>query len=72
MVGVSSAHHLSGTPDHGRSFAWCNRPPEAVQALRGYIPQLRLAPIQEAGHSIHREQLDEYIQVVRTYLAQFS
>jgi N-formylmaleamate deformylase len=46
--------------------------PEAVQALRGYIPQLRLAPIQEAGHSIHREQLSEYIEVVRSYLAQLS
>jgi pimeloyl-ACP methyl ester carboxylesterase len=44
--------------------------PEAVQVLRGYIPQLRLVSIQEAGHSIHREQLSEYIEVVRSYLAQ--
>lgn len=46
--------------------------PEAVQALQGYIPQLRLTSIQEAGHSIHREQLSKYIEVVRIYLAQLS
>jgi len=46
--------------------------PETAETLRVYIPQLRLAPIAEAGHSIHREQFDDFIEVVRTYLSQPS
>jgi len=43
--------------------------PEAAKALKGSISQLRVAHIAHAGHSIHREQLDEFISVVRKFLA---
>jgi N-formylmaleamate deformylase len=46
--------------------------PEAAEALRGSVPHLRVAHIPEAGHSIHREQLGAFMEVVRADLAQPS
>ena len=43
--------------------------PEGAAALQALMPQLRVAHIPEAGHSIRREQFDRYIDVVRTFLA---
>lgn len=43
--------------------------PEAATALRGLIPQLRVAHIAGAGHSIHREQLTIYMDTIKVFLA---
>jgi len=45
---------------------------EAAQALQAHIPHLSLALIQGAGHSIHRDQLDVYMDVVCAYLARLA
>jgi pimeloyl-ACP methyl ester carboxylesterase len=37
-------------------------------ALQALVPQLRVARIAAAGHSIRRDQFDGYIQVVREFL----
>jgi N-formylmaleamate deformylase len=41
-----------------------------VEALQALIPQLSVAHIADAGHSIHRDQFDRYIQVVRGFLSE--
>jgi pimeloyl-ACP methyl ester carboxylesterase len=58
---------ITADPSHGAIVT-----PEAAEALQRYIPHLRVAAIQEAGHSIHREQLRAFMEVVCAYLAQPS
>ncbi len=44
---------------------------ETAKALQEIAPQLQVAHINNAGHSIHRDQFDNYMQVVRDFLSQF-
>jgi N-formylmaleamate deformylase len=37
-------------------------------ALRALVPQVKVAYIADAGHSIRRDQFDDYLEVVRTFL----
>ena len=46
--------------------------PERVATMQELIPQLRIAHIPGAGHSIRREQPDCYLQAVRTFLAEWA
>ena len=39
-------------------------------ALQALVPQLRMAHIAGAGHSIRRDQFDRYMQVVRGFLSE--
>jgi pimeloyl-ACP methyl ester carboxylesterase len=39
-------------------------------ALQALVPQLRVAHIADAGHSIRRDQFDRYMQVVRGFLGE--
>jgi N-formylmaleamate deformylase len=41
-------------------------------ALRGLVPQLRVAHVPGAGNSIRREQWDRYLEVVRGFLAEVA
>jgi N-formylmaleamate deformylase len=45
---------------------------EAAAALQAQLPQLRMANIAGAGHSIRRDQFDRYMEVVRTFLRETS
>ncbi len=42
--------------------------PEMAAAMQQQMPQLQIAHIPGAGHSIRREQFDRYIAVVRSFL----
>lgn len=42
---------------------------EAAGALQALMPQLQIAHIPAAGHSIHREQFTRYMDAVRAFLA---
>lgn len=41
---------------------------EAAKELQTMVSQLRLAHVAEAGHSIHRDQFERYMEVVRAFL----
>jgi pimeloyl-ACP methyl ester carboxylesterase len=41
---------------------------EGAQELQALVPQLRVAHIPEAGHSIRRDQFERYIGIVRDFL----
>jgi pimeloyl-ACP methyl ester carboxylesterase len=43
---------------------------EGAAALQALIPQLQVARIAGAGHSIRRDQFERYMQVVRAFLAE--
>ena len=43
---------------------------ESAAALQTLLPQVRVAHIPGAGHSIHREQFARYMDVVRAFLAE--
>jgi N-formylmaleamate deformylase len=45
---------------------------EDAAALQALMPQLRVAHIPGAGHSIRREQFSRYIDAVRTFLAEVT
>ncbi len=45
---------------------------EAAAALKRLIPKLQVVDIPGAGHSIHREQMNIYVAVVRAFLAEFQ
>jgi pimeloyl-ACP methyl ester carboxylesterase len=45
---------------------------EGAAALRALVPQLRVAHIPQAGHSIRRDQFDRYVAVVRAFLAEVT
>jgi pimeloyl-ACP methyl ester carboxylesterase len=42
--------------------------PEAADEFRSIVPRGQVAYISGAGHAIHREQLDAFVQVVRRFL----
>jgi N-formylmaleamate deformylase len=44
----------------------------AAEALQGLIPQLHVAQVDDAGHSIRRDQFDRYMQVVRGFLSELG
>jgi N-formylmaleamate deformylase len=44
--------------------------PAGVAALKALVPQLRVEHIENAGHSIHREQFARYMQIVQNYLSE--
>lgn len=44
--------------------------PEAAAALQTLVPQTRVAHITGAGHSIRREQFTQYMDIVRSFLAE--
>jgi N-formylmaleamate deformylase len=58
-----SALLIIGDPTRGAIVSETDA--EALQAL---VPQVRVAQIAAAGHSIRRDQFDRYIQVVREFL----
>jgi pimeloyl-ACP methyl ester carboxylesterase len=41
---------------------------ESAASLQTFVPQLRVAHIADAGHSIRRDQFDRYLEVVRAFL----
>jgi pimeloyl-ACP methyl ester carboxylesterase len=41
---------------------------ESAAALKDLVPQLQVAHIADAGHSIRRDQFDRYREVVRSFL----
>jgi N-formylmaleamate deformylase len=43
--------------------------PAAALALKAYMPQVQIAHIAGAGHSIRRDQFAPYLQVVQSFLA---
>jgi pimeloyl-ACP methyl ester carboxylesterase len=43
-----------------------------AEALQALVPQLRVAQIPDAGHSIRRDQFERYMQVVRSFLSELS
>ena len=46
--------------------------PQAALALKEQVPQLEIAHIAGAGHSIRRDQFERYLQVLRPFLAEVS
>jgi N-formylmaleamate deformylase len=45
---------------------------ESAAGLQALIPQLRIAYIPEAGHSIRRDQFARYLEIVRPFLAEMT
>ncbi len=45
---------------------------ESATALQALAPQLKIAHVAEAGHSIRRDQFERYLDVVRTFLATYG
>lgn len=43
---------------------------EDAAALHALVPQLRVAHIAQSSHSIRRDQLDQYMSIVRSFLAE--
>ncbi len=43
-----------------------------VDRLRALVPHVRVESIAGAGHNIHREQFDRYVEVVRAFLSSSS
>jgi pimeloyl-ACP methyl ester carboxylesterase len=54
---------ITGDPSCGASLT-----EESAASLRALIPQLRIAHIPDAGHNIHLDQFERYMQVVRAFL----
>ncbi|MBN1977834.1 MAG: alpha/beta hydrolase [Anaerolineae bacterium] len=57
---------ITGDPDLGAIVS-----PEVAREAAGLNPRLRVAHIPGAGHSIRREQFEEYVKVVREFLGAF-
>jgi pimeloyl-ACP methyl ester carboxylesterase len=45
---------------------------DGAAALQSLVPQLQIAHIPGAGHSIRREQFFRYMEVVRAFLAEVA
>lgn len=45
---------------------------ESAAALQALVPQLRIAHIPQAGHSIRRDQFAHYMDIVRAFLAEWA
>jgi pimeloyl-ACP methyl ester carboxylesterase len=54
---------ITGDPEKGAIVK-----PEQAEALREYLPQLQIAHVPGAGHSIRREGFDRYMGAVRAFL----
>ena len=55
---------ITGDPAHGAIVS-----AEDAAALRALVPQLVVAHVPAAGHSIRRDQIAAYLDVVRSFLA---
>ncbi|HEU5090642.1 MAG TPA: alpha/beta hydrolase, partial [Roseiflexaceae bacterium] len=44
----------------------------AAEALRALVPQLQIAEIPEAGHSIRRDRFGRYMAVVRAFASDLA
>jgi pimeloyl-ACP methyl ester carboxylesterase len=60
-----SALLFTADPAHGAIVTEAD-----AAALQALVPQLRVAHIADAGHSIRRDQFDRYMQVVRGFLGE--
>jgi pimeloyl-ACP methyl ester carboxylesterase len=58
---------ISGDPDAGALVTQ-----QAALALKEHVPQLQIAHISGAGHSIRRYQFEDYLRVVRSLLAEVT
>jgi pimeloyl-ACP methyl ester carboxylesterase len=58
---------ITGDPERGALVK-----PEAAEALQALLPQLSVAHIPGAGHSIRRDQRVRYLAAVRDFLAGLS
>jgi pimeloyl-ACP methyl ester carboxylesterase len=56
---------ITGDPDRGAMLK-----PEQAERLRELVPQLQVAHIPGAGHSIRREGFEPYMRAVRGFLAE--
>jgi N-formylmaleamate deformylase len=56
---------ITADPDRGGLVS-----PEAAAAMQSLVPQLRVARIANAGHSIRRDQFAAYMQVVQGFLSE--
>jgi pimeloyl-ACP methyl ester carboxylesterase len=45
--------------------------PEAAQALQGFIPHLQVEAIEGAGHSIHRDQFQTFLDLILVAASQY-
>jgi pimeloyl-ACP methyl ester carboxylesterase len=55
---------ITGDTDRGAMLS-----PEQAEGLRGLVPQLQIAHVPGAGHSIRREEFQRYMRSVRSFLA---
>ena len=46
--------------------------PQAATLLQEYLPQLHVAHVARAGHSIRRDQFERYLQVLQSFLTEVS
>jgi pimeloyl-ACP methyl ester carboxylesterase len=58
---------ITADPAHGAMIT-----EESALELQALVPQLRLAHVPQAGHSIRRDQFDRYIEVVRAFLDEWA
>jgi pimeloyl-ACP methyl ester carboxylesterase len=56
---------ITGDPERGAIVTG-----EQAEALRSMIPQLRIAHIPGAGHSIRRDRFTPYLEAVRDFLSE--
>lgn len=54
---------ITGDPQHGAIIAQHH-----ATALKGLIPQLRIAQVANAGHNIRRDQFERFLEIVRAFL----
>lgn len=62
-----SALLITADPDKGALVT-----SEAAAALQALLPQVRVAHIPDAGHSVRRERFARYMEVVSAFLAEMS
>lgn len=55
---------ITADPERGAIVTW-----ESAAALSKLVPQVVVAPIANAGHSIRRDQFEAYVEMVTTFLA---
>jgi pimeloyl-ACP methyl ester carboxylesterase len=58
---------ITGDPEKGAIVK-----PEQAEVLREYTPQLRVAHVSGAGHSVRREGFDRYMEAVRAFLGEVT
>jgi pimeloyl-ACP methyl ester carboxylesterase len=55
---------------HGRESRWAGHPAEDGRAA--HFPDARVVGIERAGHWLHHDRLDEFLRIVRAFLAEGS